>query len=685
MKRLLGWVLAIALLLTPVAAYAGEIEGLMAEDAAVVQSRQTALPVPKMVQDSIGLQAGTELVVGATTQMSGSFATDLFGMNTADLDVRALLHGYTTIVWSTLGATLNGVAVVNLISTANSDGSRTYTFEIAKNLTYNNGQAITAKDYVFSLLLSGAPEIEELGGAPRGMDFLVGYGAYRSGQSEKIQGVRLLSDYSFSMQVSSSYMPYFYGLAVLGVTPYPVEVIAPGCTVADDGDGAYMTASGSATSVAGPSGSIPAGAFTADLLRQTLLDPTNGYVYNPRITSGPYQLTSFNKDAHEARFTVNTNYLGNFEGQRPHIEKLVFKQLQNETMVSQFQSGSVGLVNKITNIDAFNAAHDLVTLEGVGRLSDYPRAGFAFLSFACDQQPTSSVAVRNAIARCIDKAELLEQTIGRDRGLVVHGYYGLGQWMMTTVVQTDAGEINAATAVEQFAVTMDLEAAKQLLIDDGWTLNQEGQPFTEGANEVRCKEINGAIVPLMIKWAKSSGNEVADALEERLQYAFGQVGIGLEVTVMPFSNLLRKYYTADKTEYNMFYLASNFTYLFDPYYEFNTAEEYMGLVNATGLRDEQLMNLASDMRHTDPQDAAGYITKWMAFQTRWVQVMPMVPLYSNVYSDLYVDDLQGYEIGVHSSWASAIPYAYISDVPLALPPSADEELSFEDTELDVAG
>ena len=40
----------------------------------------------------------------------------------------------------------------------NDDGSKTYRFEINDNLKWSDGSPITAKDYVFSLLLHSAPE-----------------------------------------------------------------------------------------------------------------------------------------------------------------------------------------------------------------------------------------------------------------------------------------------------------------------------------------------------------------------------------------------------------------------------------------------------------------------------------------------------------------------------------------------
>ena len=39
----------------------------------------------------------SEITVGSLTQMSGMFFTDGWGNNTADADVRALLHGYSTV------------------------------------------------------------------------------------------------------------------------------------------------------------------------------------------------------------------------------------------------------------------------------------------------------------------------------------------------------------------------------------------------------------------------------------------------------------------------------------------------------------------------------------------------------------------------------------------------------------
>ena len=53
-------------------------------------------------------------------------------------------------------------------------------------------------------------------------------------------GVRLIDERTFSVTVKAQYEPYFYELSYLSVYPYPIGVIAPGCEVRDDGEGAYI-------------------------------------------------------------------------------------------------------------------------------------------------------------------------------------------------------------------------------------------------------------------------------------------------------------------------------------------------------------------------------------------------------------------------------------------------------------
>ncbi len=632
MKKVFGYILA-ALLLISTAAAAEQPSG------------------------KIGLDRGTELVIGSPTQMSGYFSTDLWGTNTADMDVRSLLHGLSTIAWTKEGIAPDSTVVRSMTAAENKDGTRTYTFTLYDGLMYSDGTAITARDYVFSLLLCCAPELGELGATPREMDFLKGYAEYRAG-SPNLSGVRLLSDNTFSLTVNAEYQSYFYGIGYMGVIPYPISVIAPGCEVRDDGNGAYIAARKSGVSSSTANGYKP-GEFSAEMLRVTMLDPSSGYVFNPSVTSGPYRLVSYDPNLREARLRVNEYYLGNHEGEKPHIESLVFRKIRADQVIQALESGEVGLVNKVSDKKTIDAAQKLA---GTLSMQDYPRSGFAFIAFACEQEPTASAAVRRAIAYCIDKTTLMEQAVGAERGIAVHGYYGIGQWQMTASVKDAASgqSVSAVQAMEKYATQLDLDKARSLLESDGWTLNEKAEPYRAGVDAVRYKKQDGQLVPLMIRWAKTGESTVCNSVEESLKKPFEQLGIGFEVTTMPFSSVLKEYY-AKSRGYNMFVMGSNFTRLFDPYYDYSTAPEHQGVVNHSGLKDERLMALARDLRRTDPSDTDSYMAKWMAFQARWVEQMPMAPLWSNMYADLYRVNLKGYDIAGHVSWAEAILYAYIEE------------------------
>lgn len=635
-KRLgtIGSVLLIAVLLL------GVPLGALAQDT-------VALMPFESVRDDIGLQPGTQITVGATTQMSGHFGMEGFSLNTADMDVRMLLHGYSTVSWTrSMGVAFNSAVLAGTESENESDGGRTYTFQLQDDLKYSDGSPVTAKDYVFSILLNGAQAYQAIGATPLSMDHVTGYKAYAAGQSDTISGVRLLSDLSFSIRISGEYLPFFYGLSMLNIMPYPISVIAPGYDVKDDGNGVQMTGASSK--------------LTEELLKKTLLDPATGYEFSPKVTTGPYKLESYDAASNTAVFTVNGQFKGNYEGKKPHIERITFRYVDNASMVSLLESGQVDLLNKVSNPDALEQAQTLAEQGSVGQ-TNYLRTGLAYLSYACEEGPTASAAVRKAISLCLDVEDVALKAGGK-AARRVNGYYGYGQWMATHNVDSDGAgaAISMNEEMAKLAFAKDLSAAKALLEGDGWTLNSAGEPYVEGAGNVRYRQGASGLEPLIIRWAKTSPSTVTDVIEEALRPAMEEIGMQLEVTPMPFDEMLTHLYRQAPRTYNMFYLATNFSHVFDPYYDFHVDDMYQGVVNTSGLRDEQLMNLALQMRETNPNDMAGYARKWLAFQQRFMEQMPMTPLYSSVYFDFFSNRLEGYEIGAHTSWALAVLYSHIA-------------------------
>ena len=593
-----------------------------------------------------------ELVVGNPTPVEGNFFTDLWGNNTSDLDVRMLLHGYSLVSWDAE----NGMYILNptvvpeggAVMVDDSIGNRTYLLTLYSDLKYSDGTPITAKDYAFSLLLQMSPVVATLGGTPLRQDYIMGYEDYAAG-NPVLSGVRLLGENQLTITVRHEYLPFFYELGLLDCLPYPIGVIAPGCSVKDDGEGVYID-----------------GPFTAELLRKTVLDPETGYRSHPSVVSGPYTLTAF--DGTVCEFELNHFFKGDSEGVKPMIRKLKLVPVENETMVSQLGRGEIGLLNKVTRADVIAEAGAL-TATGTYGNATYPRLGLTFISFNCEKPAVSSAEVRRAIAFCMDKDQLMTDYTGY-YGVRVDGYYGLGQWMYQLLSGTllfpveepgEGSSITQAEHDEQMAAwqALSLESipkyqkdtaeAVRLLEADGWSVGADG-----------IREKDG--VKLSLKLAYPEGNAIADSLEVHFIPYLKEAGIALSLEPLGMEALLDQFYHRSERTADMLYLGSNFDMLFDPAAHFQSEEAGTPAWNYTEAKDEELYRLALSMRRTEPGDLLGYCQKWLEFQIRFAEVEPMIPLYSNVYFDFFPRILHNYYPSSTATWSEAVLPAYLSDM-----------------------
>ncbi|MCL2811527.1 MAG: ABC transporter substrate-binding protein [Clostridia bacterium] len=578
------------------------------------------------------------LAVGVTTRMSGFFFTNKWGINSADVDLRELIHGYNTISWEASGDYEIDTTVIRQLDAFTEEGNKRYRIEFNQGLAYNNGSPITAWDYAFSALLLSSAQFAALGGAPTEMSWLLGYDAFRE-EGAPFAGVRVIDDLTLDLTIDGRYLPYFYEIVLLNVTPYPIGVLAPGCQVKDAGWGAYID-----------------GPFSEELLRATILDEETGYVYNPSIAAGPYLLESFDAEEQMAQFTKNPYYAGNFEGVAPQIDEIIVVYANPQTALDDIEAGRLDLVNKVSD--------GWVIEDGTGRVRDgelgmvnYLRTGMTFISFACEQGPTQSVNVRRAISLCVNRDEV-GTAFAQDYAMPVYGYYGMGQWMAQENLE----------ALQKYQTGPDLEAAVRLLAEDGWVLNQAGQPYDREIGGPRYRESeNGALEKLLLKWVLPQETTLSDILEQTMGTNLKAIGIEVEIVRLPFDELLARYYRQSDREYHLFSLGTNFNLAFDPYHAFHTEEGFQGESNKTGLQDEELMNLALAMRQTPVRDSDTYVERWLAFQDRFTELQPMVPLFSSVYFDFFRSDLQRYFSNAYFSWATAIVYAYVGE-----PPEMDE-------------
>lgn len=606
--------------------------------------------------------AADELNVAVTTPLTGSFFTAQWGNATSDTDVRAMIHGYNLIEWDASQGMFvpDQAAVSGLVVTQDTQGNRTYTIALCGDLVYSDGMPITARDYAFSLLLTLSPEMAQLGGSPRRMPWLMGADDYAAGRSAAITGLRVLADDQLSLTVSGEYLPFFYELGLLDCLPYPAAVIAPGVRVADDGQGAYLTN-------ADPDAAEPV--FTAELLQTTILDPETGYRTHPSVTSGPYTLVSY--DDGVAAFALNPLFKGDASGRKPSVTRVTLQAMAQEELIPALSEGRIGLVNKASSAKVIEDGLALTESSELYTCTDYARSGLAFIAFSGDRTAVCDAAVRQAVALAMDRDALVEKTVGT-YGKRVDGYYGLSQWMYRLLngdidYPVAEGEDDALAAWQSLSLNSiglcarDPERAAALLDEAGWNLNGEGSPFDPAVDSLRWRQTESGLEPLELRLAYALGSAAGEALESALVDDLRAVGIGLTVEAIPMAELLPQYYRTRESDYDMFFLATNFDLVYDPSANFSLSENGEHVWMTGGIADEALWEAAVAMRRTEPGDLLNYAARWLTFQQRFAQVLPAIPVYSNSYYDFYPAALQGYEPAAAISWPQAMIPATFGD------------------------
>ena len=530
----------------------------------------------------------------------------------------------------------------------------------------------------------------------------------------------MITDYQLAITLDHNFLPYFFEIGLLLCVPYPISVIAPGCKVYDDGFGVY---------IGNLDQRVQAPVFSADLLRRTIMDPVTGYNSHPSVCSGPYVLTDYdgvtchfrlnpyfkgawvsnplveegeNEAAEDPDHPVIDGALIEERIVKPTIERIAFTVVDNDEIPELFAEGELHLVNKVVYGPTILEMMQNSGETGI-RFQNYPRIGLAFLTFSYDWPTVHEKEVRQAIAWCMDRDQLTEDYT-QGFGIRVDGYYGIEQWEYLLVthqidypvnfleevlkegeneedylkyknryVHNDQEYDRAIAACETLNLDnlteyhVDTDKANALLNSAGWTLNRNGGNYRQGVDDVRCKKIDDELVALDLRMMYPEGNRIVDTIQENFIDNLNACGIKLTLVPTPMQELFKSYYRETERTTDMIYLATNFHVIVDPSITYSADDEAVHkLWNNTYSDDEDLYWRAVNMRKTEPGDIFEYVSKWVSFQERYNEVLPTIPVYSNIYFDFYVPYLQNYRITAHVTWSQAILESYFGEDPVDL-------------------
>lgn len=576
-----------------------------------------------------GPKVDTKTLIVGSPEISGNFMPG-FGNNAYDVWVRNLILGYGTYVSTPAGEIiLNDKTVVKDLNTEIDDaGNKTYTFIIYDDLKWNNGSAITAKDYVFYILWYASPQWVEAGASSTVGEGLIGYSPYYKGEVDRFKGVNLINDHSFSVTIDAAELPYFYEVVYASFQPMPMAVWAPGADIDVNEDG-------------------------AQIVGVNLTDATSaiasGERFKPTITAGPYKFVSFENNA--VTVQANEHFKGTFEGKKPQIETVIIRSINQSTDVDQVINGEVDMVTGVIEGEKIEKAKaDKNTVAHF-----YARNGFGGYFMHCDFGPTAVKDVRHALAYLMDRDEIIKNVLG-GYGSVTNGHYGLAQWMY----QENKAAIDALPHFSR-----DTAKANELLDQTEWKFEADGvTPFDASKANAEGTYIrhNAQGEKLVINHFGTEDNEVTDNVELQLKANTPLAGIEFTLTRGDFDALLSLYYyayelPAEERKYHSFNLASNFGDAYDPYYSYHT--KYLGTwMNANQVSDPEIDRLTVAMRNLDPEQKNEYSKIWLEFQKVYADYLPTIPLYSNQYYDIHSKHVQGMNTTPFSDWSEIICNIY---------------------------
>ena len=697
-RKLLTLLLAVAMLVT----MAFLVTGCETADDPVAPAEPTpadptdpAAPEPEPVDpgepgEPVDPLRANTLIVGYNVAALGDFIFG-FSIGAYDQTIWELLHGgVNTVAINNAGlAYVNMGTVSSYTSEYDAAGNKTYTFTINQGLLWSDGTEITAQDFVGAVLWrqSGqwiqagagwdADEFQEILGsadwagspimseAPDGWyddqeqpedwyddqeepeDWDEGAdGAWEPTPwepepyepemigwdypSDYFAGVQLIDDYTFSLTIDAYHLPYFFELGLVFVPPIPMHVYLPGGSV-----------------VSGPQGSR----FDIDHL-DAAHEIANNFRFAPSVVAGPYTFVSFVDGA--VTLQRNPLFAGDSQGLLPSIEFIQQIVVPEETDIDMLFAGEVDLLpdqledEKIMRVLANPdfAAHE------------YLRFGYGVVNFQHygTHLPVADVNVRWALAHVMDRQAVLDAVLG-GRGSLIDTEASPGQWMW----QARGSEVLATIR----PIALNIAAANDFLDETVWVFEADGStPFDrEQANaQGTYLRHNAAGEPLVVRNGAANA-AVGDAI-------FIETVSNAAMAGMQFTNEFVDWVTIvgpnmntpwlipeEEMIFSTFSMGWGFGWMFDPYLHVHS--DFNGTSANPAFADDIIDDATVRMRNTAPEDLEGFLEAWFDYVVRFNEVLPSLPLYNNMWMDVYNPRLRGMEnvtdaAGRFSGWAGMI-------------------------------
>lgn len=311
--------------------------------------------------------------------------------------------------------------------TISEDGS-TLTFKLKKGVKFSDGSKLDADDIVLTFTAMADPSYT--GRFSTYVDYLEGYKEYHEGDAETLSGVekstitQLLSTWQHQESMQSAKLVHSQSSLIHN------SKIQKGDT---------------------------------KMFEDKASEP---------IGTGPYVLKNFQKDS-AATFVKNDKFKA--EDGEYQIDNVVMKICDTSTELQELQKGTVDLLPQADNADKVGTA----SLDKNLTYNNYASSSMQYFIYNCEAGATADPAVRQALTYAIDRQSFVDSYYSFSKGSkdVKKTQPGFVPVLMANPISSQLGDIVTGKEKDDNMTyyDYDIEKAKQILDDAGWTVGSDGK------------------------------------------------------------------------------------------------------------------------------------------------------------------------------------------------------------------
>ena len=379
------------------------------------------------------------------------------------------------------------------------------------------------------------------------------------------------------------------------------------------------------------------------------------------IGYGPYKIDEYIESQY-VKLSINENYQGNFEGDKPSIDHLIVQNVPEETKITQLVSGEIdGLVHlgKEENVDAVLAETSTLST------NNYFRHGGGQITFHNDFGPVQLPEVRKAFAYEFDRIKFRNIFLGK-YGISSNAPYSRNMWMM----YEDGEKLGTEGKFEKSLTSYDILDAdgnwdEEANLKEAHKLLDQAAAKTEGLYAKLTKDANGTYLwegkELTLNLAITSfwTDAINLTLTKEVQDKFG---MQINVDSMDWSIMANNLYgnaPLSERKYHMFTGGTSYVLKANPFADWSKTKilPYGKGSSSNTTRyigDEDLLIAIRDANPSTDEGTANYKKNWRKWIVGVNKELPSLPLYSNNYYDAYINKVENFETNALWQWPYAI-------------------------------